>query len=117
MVLRRILYGLLLLAALLFQITNNNYLAHFLLALTIALPILSLALSLPGMLGCRLVLSCNPAVIDRSELREWSVSMDAPAGLPLARVTVRLTAQNLFTGETVRHKLRLNGVKIGRAHV
>ncbi len=110
MVLRRILYGLLLLAALLFQITNNNYLAHFLLALTIALPILSLALSLPGMLGCRLVLSCNPAVIDRSELREWSVSMDAPAGLPLARVTVRLTAQNLFTGETVRHKLRLNGV-------
>lgn len=110
MVLRRILYGLLLVAALLFQITNNNYLAHFLLALTVALPILSLALSLPGMLGCRLVLSAAPAVADRNELREWSVSMDAPAGLPLARVTVRLTAQNLFTGETARHRLRLNGV-------
>ena len=46
MVLRRLLYGLTLLGVLLFHITNENYLGQFLLALCLALPLLSLALSL-----------------------------------------------------------------------
>ena len=37
MVLRRLLYCMALAGALLFQITNDNYLAHFLLALMVAL--------------------------------------------------------------------------------
>ena len=61
MVLRRLLYGLTLLGVLLFHITNENYLGQFLLALCLALPLLSLALSLPGLLGCRLELSARPA--------------------------------------------------------
>lgn len=110
MVIRRILYGLILTAVLLFQITNDNYLAHFLLALCIALPLLSLLLSLPGMLGCRLRLSAAPAVLSRGEKAEWSISIDEPVGLPLARVAVRLTARNLFTGEEERYRLKLTGV-------
>ena len=60
MVLRRLIYCMALAGALLFQITNENYLAHFLLALMIVLPLLSLALSLPCMAGCRLFLSADP---------------------------------------------------------
>ena len=110
MAIRRILYGLVLLAVLLFQITNNNYLAHFLLALCIVLPLLSLLLSLPGMLGCRLRLAAAPALASRNDKAEWSVSIDEPIGLPLARVKVRLTARNRFTGQEKRLKLKLNGV-------
>jgi len=44
--LRRLAWAAALTAALLFQITNENYLGRFLLALCVALPLLSLALSL-----------------------------------------------------------------------
>ena len=58
---RRILYGAALAAALAFQIFYDGYLAQFLLLCVIALPLLSLALSLPGMLRLRLTLSaCAP---------------------------------------------------------
>ena len=58
---RRILYGAALAAALAFQIFYDGYLAQFLLLCVIVLPLLSLALSLPGMLRLRLTLSaCAP---------------------------------------------------------
>ena len=63
--LRRLAWAAALTAALLFQITNENYLGRFLLALCVALPLLSLALSLPGMLRCRLTLSAVPAATAR----------------------------------------------------
>lgn len=110
MVLRRVLYALALAGALLFQITNENYLAHFLLALCAALPLLSLALSLPGMLGCRLELSAAPAALDRGEKSRWLVSIGTANGLPLPRLTVRLTGENLLTGETDHRRLILSGV-------
>ncbi len=64
---RRILYGLALIAALAFQITNDNYLAHLLLGLCLTLPILSLLLSLPAALTCRLTLSAERDALDRGE--------------------------------------------------
>ena len=67
MILRRAAYALALLGALLFHITNDNYLGQFLLALCMALPLLSLALSLPGMAGCRLELAAAPAELDLGE--------------------------------------------------
>ena len=63
MLFRRFVYLLTLTGVLLFQITNDNYFGQFLLALWIALPLLSLALSLPGMTGCRLELSAAPAAL------------------------------------------------------
>ena len=65
MLLRRIIYSLALIGVLLFHITNENYLGQFLLALCVALPVLSLALSLPGMMGCRLELSASPPSLER----------------------------------------------------
>lgn len=110
MVLRRLLYGLTLLGVLLFHITNDNYLGQFLLALCLALPLLSLALSLPGLLGCRLELSALPAALERGEEGRWQVSVRPSSALPLARLTLRLTGENLLTGETDRKRMTLLGV-------
>ena len=110
MAFRRVLYALLLLGALLFQITNDNYLAYFLLSLVVVMPVLSLALSLPGMLGCRVELSAVPAALDRGGDGQWLLTVDTPNALPLARLSVALVGENLLTGETERRKLRLSGV-------
>ena len=110
MVYRRLIYGVVLAGVLLFQITNKNYLACFLLALCVALPLLSLALSLPGMLRCRLALSAEPASLDRGEAGGWFLEVDVFAGLPLARVTMRLAWENLLTGQKNGKRLALAGV-------
>ena len=110
MLYRRIIYGGVLVGVFLFQITNENYLAHFLLALCAAMPLLSLALSLPGMLGCRLTVSAVPAALERGEAGRWQLSVEVPVGLPLARITLRLTEQNLLTGETRGRRLAMTGV-------
>lgn len=110
MVLRRVLYGLTLLGVLLFHITNDNYLGQFLLALCLALPLLSLVLSLPGLLGCRLELSALPSALDRGGEGYWQVSIQTRSALPLARLALRLTGENLLTGEKDRKRMTLSGV-------
>lgn len=110
MILRRILYGLTLMGVLLFHITNENYLAQFLLALCAALPLLSLALSLPGMVGCALELAAAPPDLNRGGEGRWLVSVESPNGLPLARLAIRLTGENLLTGQKDRRRIFLSGV-------
>ena len=107
---RRLIWAGALTAALLFQITNDNYLGRFLLALCVALPLLSLALSLPGMLRCRLTLSAAPAAPERGETAAWQLEAGTLGGLPVARLTLRLTEENLLTGQLQRAKLKLTGV-------
>lgn len=107
---RRIVYALALAGAALFQITNENYLGQFLLALCIALPLVSLAMSLRGMVGCRLVLSAVPAVLDRGGEGRWQVSAEVPGRLPLARLALRTEEENLLTGCVQRRKMSLTGV-------
>ncbi len=110
MVLRRLIYCMALAGVLLFQITNENYLAHFLLALMVALPLLSLALSLPGMAGCRLSLSAAPPHLTRGDRGMWRLSVENRSLLPLARLSLRLETRNLLTGASRRQKLALSGV-------
>ena len=107
---RRVIYGTVLTGVLLFQITNENYLACFLLALCVALPLISLALSLPGMLKCRLELFAEPAALDRGEAGGWSLAGSTPAGLPLARLSLRLRRENLLPGQGKTSRLVLTGV-------
>ena len=107
---RQLFYAAVLTGALLFQITNDNYLACFLLALCVALPLVSLALSLPGMLKCRLELFARPAALDRGKPGGWSLAVNTPAGLPLARLSMRLRRENLLTGRLETSKLVLTGV-------
>lgn len=110
MAFRRLIYALTLAGVLLFQITNENYLAHFLLCLCIALPLLSLALSLPGMLGCALELSAVPAASERGQPARWLMSIESPTSLPLSRLNIRLTEENLLTGQRQSHQLILSGI-------
>ncbi len=110
MAVRRIVYALVLTGALLFQITNENYLAHFLLALCAALPLLSLVMSLRGMMGCRLVLSALPPALNRGEEGRWQVSVEVPGPLPLARLSLRTVEENLLTGRAQRRLLTMSGV-------
>lgn len=107
---RRLIYGLVLTGVLLFQITNENYLACFLLALCAALPLISLALSLPGMLKCRLELFSVPDALERGEAGGWSLAVSTPAELPLARLSLRLRRENLLTGQWESSKLILTGI-------
>ena len=110
MVLRRLIYCMALAGVLLFQITNENYLAHFLLALIIAFPLLSLALSLPGMAGSRLSLSAAPPCLARGERGVWRLSVENRSPLPLARLSLRLETRNMLTGACRKEKLAFTGL-------
>ena len=107
---RRLIYLAALTGALLFQITNENYLGRFLLALCVVLPLVSLALSLPGMLKCRLELFAQPAALDRGEAGGWVLAVRTPGDLPLARLSLRLRLENLLTGRRETARLALTGV-------
>ncbi len=112
MVHRRLIYLAVLLAAFVLQITSESYLGQFVFVLTLALPVLSLLLSLPGMLRTRLVLTAGRTRVLRGEGARWRLTLEAPAGLPLSRLSLRLTERNLFTGETRRRAAVLSGAPV-----
>ncbi len=107
---RRILYGLILIAALLFQITNDNYLAPVLLALTLGLPVLSLLVSLPIICTCRLSLQGETSGIPRGQEAEWYIVPTLRFRLPLPRLKVLAVEENLLTGTKTQQTLTVNGV-------
>ena len=96
---RRILYGAVLAAALLFQICYRGWLGTFTLAVVIALPFFSLAVSLPGLLRTSLTLSPEASAVPRGQSAVFVLTLHAPAGLSAGRVTLRLTLENQLTGE------------------
>lgn len=95
---RRIAYGIALAGAVLFQICSTGYLSAFLLILTLIFPLFSLALSLPGMRRCRLFLVPESAAAERGRPCTWTVQLDNPSHLPLARLDFRLQEENRLTG-------------------
>ena len=107
---RRIFYGLILIAALLFQITNDNYLAPVLLALCLALPVLSLLVSLPVILSCRLTIHGEAVGVVRGTEAQWSLTPGLRILLPLPRLKIVVVEQNLLTGACTQHRLAMNGV-------
>ena len=106
MIHRRIVYGLLLGAAVLFQIFYRGYLGTFLLVLLVVLPFFSLALSLPGLLRCTLNLTPARSQILRGEHAAFALTLSAP--LPVGRAALRLTLANQLTGETLTFRRTLS---------
>lgn len=102
---RRIWYGLTLLAALLFQIFYDRYLARFVLAGVISLPILSLLLSLPSALYLRLWLSGDGGECRRGTPGQWGLRIKRPAFFPMPRLTLRLRFHNDLTGWTEKKRV------------
>ena len=110
MVGRRIVYGAALLAALAFQIFYDGYLAQFLLVCIILLPVLSLLLSLPGLLGLRLSLSAAPSCLLRDQKGQWRIGIDNATPLPVAQLTLDLLVRNALTGAERRKRFRTFGL-------
>lgn len=103
---RRLLYAALLLGALVFQIFNTVYLAQFVLALVICLPFLSMAVSLPTMLRCRVWVEGKDAM--RGEAVQFHIRVQVPSRLPVGRLRLRLRQENTMTGQVRVHKVTLN---------
>lgn len=116
MVGRRIVYGAAVLAALAFQIFYDGYLAQFLLVCVIALPLLSLALSLRGARGVRLALTPSVSQLVQGERGEWQISVNSRAFLPVSQLTIVLTLENRLNGATQRQRLGCTGLSGGMVH-
>ena len=98
MAVRRILYGLFLLAAAALFLLYDGYPGLFLLAGALALPLLSLAAGIPAARALRLRL--EPSV-PQPLLREegvWLLRVEGSSPFPAGRLTVRLREENLLTG-------------------
>lgn len=100
MVHRRIAYLGALGCAVLFQIFFRAYFSTFLLAAVLLLPVISLALSLPGMLLCAVELAPSAAMVLRGEAARFQAAVQVPRFLPAARVRLTLRCVNQLTGET-----------------
>lgn len=110
---RRILYLLVLLAAFLVHIFNTHYLAAFFFWMVLAAPVLSILLSLPALLACRLELRCVPTDVVRGEEGRWEVALRGGGKLPLARVAFTLRLRRSLDGEKERLRRIYEGVSPG----
>lgn len=102
---RRILYALALIAAVLFQIFYDRYLARFVLAGVISVPILSLLLALPSALRLRLRLEGDGTECRRGDAARWTLCVERRAFLPVPRLSVRLRFTNDLTGWTEKKRV------------
>lgn len=106
---RRVGCGLALAAALLFQIFDVGYLAHFLLCTALTLPLVSLLLVLPAALRCRGSLTAGPSA-QRGEPLRFRAGVWGRCLLPPPRVTLRLRLTNQMTGEQSVRRVVLSGL-------
>ena len=107
---RRILYLLVLLGAFLVYIFNTHYLAAFCFWAVLAAPVLSLLLSLPVLLTCRLELRGVPTDVVRGEEGRWEVRLLGRGRLPLARVAFTIRLRHAMDGEVERLRLAYRGI-------
>lgn len=102
---RRILYTLALIAALLFQIFYDRYLARFVLASVVCLPVLSLLLSLPAALRLRLRLEGDGIERRRGAAGKWRLCVARHSIFPVLRVVLRVRSTNDLTGWTEKKRV------------
>ena len=114
MVIRWIGYLLLLIGALLLQIYSDFYLAAFVLAAVVFAPILSLLVSLPAILGCRVRLWAEPGEARRGDDAAWILAVDNRKKLPLSRIVLRLEASNRMFGGRLRERRTISGASSER---
>ena len=115
MLFRRTIYLLALLGALLAQLFDVGYLAHYLFVLTLSLPLAGLALSLPAMLGCRPRLLPRHPQVQRGGRAAWLLILDNRFPLPLARASCRFQIQCATTGKSRKLRKAEEGVFPGLA--
>ena len=110
---RRGVYLCALLGALAGQLFDVGWLFHYIFFLTLTLPLLSLLLSLPGILGLRLRLGADSRQTPRNTPAAWTLTAENRFGLPVSRVTGRVRLRCPFTGENASFSVGLRGASPG----
>ena len=108
---RRILYAVLVGAAVLFQIFFRFYLSTFVLVLILVLPILSLLLALPGWMGSMASVVPQAPLITVGGSARFGVLLYHSSFLPLIRPRIRLHWTNQLTGESGESKITVTARK------
>jgi len=108
---RRILYAVLVGAAVLFQIFFRFYLSTFVLVLILVLPILSLLLALPGWMGSMASVVPQAPLITVGGSARFGVLLYHFSFLPLIRPRIRLRWTNQLTGESGESKITVTARK------
>lgn len=109
----RLRYLLVLLCTGAFFVCFNGYISYYVFLLSLALPVLSLLLSLPGMLTLRVTV-CVPGEegtsphLAKAQPAALHVAAATRSILPAGRARVRLDIANRFTGEAQSEKLEFS---------
>lgn len=114
---RRAVYLCALLGALAGQLFDVGWIFHYIFFLTLTLPLLSLLLSLPGILGLRLHLSAESHQTPRNTPAAWTLTVENRFGLPVSCVTGRVKLRCSFTGESRSFPVGLRGAAPGKCAV
>lgn len=101
----RLCYLFILLCTAAFYICFNGYYSLYAFAVSLAMPVLSLVVSLPGMLTVRLELDSPDASRNKGEAFPVRLTASTKSPLPSGRAWAALTAENLFTGDQSRERL------------
>lgn len=101
----RLCYLFILLCTAAFYICFNGYYSKYAFLVSLAMPVLSLAASLPGMLTVRLELDSPEAARNKGESFPVRLTAYNKSPLPSGRAWAALTAENLFTGDQRRERL------------
>lgn len=102
----RILYLAVLAAFFWLFLYVDSWLAAYGLLIVLIMPVLSLVVSLPAMLGCRVYVEGYKGQCCRGEENQWRITVYNTARLPLPRVKVRLTLHQTLTGVTMGKTIR-----------
>ncbi|HBU12480.1 MAG TPA: hypothetical protein DEB31_07055, partial [Clostridiales bacterium] len=103
---RRFIYALFLSVSLFYYIFHTGYVSWILLVIAIALPVLSLLLTWLLFRGGQRISICSGAA--RTDGKKGiSLSLKLISSSPSARARLRVTAENLFTGEKATRKMML----------
>lgn len=104
MVRRWLCWLLALLGALALRVAYTGWLAGFVLAGVLCLPVMGLAVSLPAFLAARVELSPGQARTARGSPACWYVTGRSALGLPLGRIRVTVKTDNELNGLTYQTK-------------
>ena len=106
---RRIAYAAVLLAALLFFVFYEGYLAFFLLVCILLTPFLSLALSLPALWGLDIQI-VPPKEQWRGQPGQWQLQLTGCTPLPVSRLDLQMVQHNQWTGQEERQRKVIVGL-------
>ncbi len=112
---RRLVYLCVLVGALMGQLFDVGWIFHYIFFLVLTIPVLSLLLSLPGIIGLQVRLGADCHAVRRNESAVWRFALKSRFGFPVARVTARVRMRSVFTGMDKTLPVVLRGASPGIA--